>query len=127
MIVAAGVSAGATKILGPGAVVGVLAAAAAPFTDPAVMVAALATVGTIATAWVNSRASRNKASLDVLRADMTEARDRADEAAELVRKLDQELHQVRTQLTRFEIGTQRLVGQLVVLGVDPVWRPDAAA
>lgn len=124
MILAAGVYAGATKIICPGAVVGVLAATAVPFADPAIMVAALATIGTVATAWMTSKTTRNRADLDLLRADMVEARERADRAAEMVHKLDAELHSVRVQLTRFEIGTQRLVGQLISIGVDPVWRPE---
>ena len=111
------------KIWGPGLVAVLAAAAASPVADPAVMVAAFAGIGAVATAWVNNRASRNRAELQQLRGDMFDARDRADRAAELVHKLDRQLHDVQVQLTHYQIGTLRLIDQLIELSVDPVWHP----
>lgn len=96
---------------------------AAVATDTSFLIAAVGTAGAMFTAWVSSKATRNRTEIAELRADMVVARERADEAADLVHKLDGQLHQVRVQLTHYQIGTLRLIDQLTHHGVDPVWRP----
>lgn len=121
----------ATKILLPSAVLAATAVVSSTFTDPTVLVAAFGAVGLAFTALVNGRSSRNKANIVTMQAEMVEARlradvaaERADRAADMARKLDDDLRQMRVQLTHYQIGTIRLVDQLIQLNVDPVWRPE---